>query len=559
MPSLVSPRSRHVPHPRWSVVRFRLFSQAWIVAGFFACSAVVGGCSRGEQAAVGGGGATTESQQEGSQLGLEGAVPQDASSAVALAEHPVHQRVVAFCGNCHAYPPPDSFPQSAWHEEVTQGYVFYRASGRTDLVEPPQIEVLQYYRQLAPTKLVVAAAEPAWIEPSTPHFLRQEVPAAEHAAPPAVSSLLAYSSTQQASLALVGTDMRRGEVFRVTFARRQPTLQRIASVPHPARAIPGDLDQDGQTDFLVADMGSFHPEDHARGQVLWLASDTPASMPNRMLLQGVGRVTDIQPIRCQEQGPSSLVVAEFGWLTTGGIHLLHPPESPERPWTTTRIDPRHGTIHVATHDLDGDGRQDFVALISQEHEVVEAFLQRSPGQFTPERLFAANDPAFGVSGIELVDFDQDGDVDILLSCGDTLDSYYLKPLHGVFLLENRGQFPFTPHRLLKLPGTMRAKAGDVDGDGDLDVVAAAYLPTHLLRNTELDHPATLTWLEQTAPGTFRHHLIEQREGGGSMCLEVADFDQDGRLDIATGCFEVEGSSARPSVIIWWGAADGARK
>jgi len=530
-----------------------------MVACLFACIAVISGCSRGERAAVGGSGAADESQQQRSQLGLEGSAPQATPAAVALADDPVHQRVVAFCGDCHAYPPPESFPQSAWHEEVTQGYVFYRASGRTDLVEPPQVEVLQYYRQLAPPKLVVAAAEPAWIKPSTPHFLRQEVPAAQHSAPPAVSSLLAYSSTQQESLALVGTDMRRGEIFRVTFARRQPTLERIASVPHPARAIPGDLDQDGQTDLLVADMGSFHPEDHPRGQALWLASDKPESQPERVFLQGVGRVTDMQPIRCQEKGPSSLVVAEFGWLTTGGIHLLHPPESSQGLWKTTRIDPRHGTIHVATHDLDGDGRQDFVALISQEHEVVEAFLQRSPGQFTPQRLFSANDPAFGVSGIELVDFDRDGDVDVLLSCGDTLDSYYLKSHHGVFLLENRGQFPFTPHRLLKLPGTMRAKAGDVDGDGDLDVVAAAYLPTHLLRNTGLDRPATLTWLEQTAPGTFRHHLIEQRDGGGSMCLEVGDFDQDGRLDIATGCFEVEGSTTLPSVIIWWGETTGLRK
>src|SRR5262249_20324870 len=30
----------------------------------------------------------------------------------------VHQ----FCGACHAYPPPDTFPRSAWRREVRQGY-----------------------------------------------------------------------------------------------------------------------------------------------------------------------------------------------------------------------------------------------------------------------------------------------------------------------------------------------------------------------------------------------------------------------------------------------------
>lgn len=543
----------------------------WLVVASLVCVYLLAGCERGGQgdrhdqrSQTGGGGSSRlESQQASLRPATHGVTAGDeparrsGNSTPPSADDPVHAKVVTFCANCHAYPPPESFPRAAWHEEVTQGYVFYRATGRTDLVEPPQIEVLQYYRQRAPEKLSVAPAEPAWLTPAMPHFTRQEI-LVTASVPPAVSSLLAYKTAEPSGLALVGTDMRRGAVFTVTFAHRQPTLNHLADVPHPARAIPGDLDRNGQPDFLVADMGSFHPEDHDRGQALWIPSDQPgsqaSSQPYSALLRGVGRVTDLQPILCEGSATRSLIVAEFGWLTTGGLHLLQPDAGNPAAgaWQARRIDPRHGTIHVAPHDLDGDGREDFVALISQEHEVVEAFLQQRPGEFTPVRLFSADDPAFGVSGIELVDFDRDGDVDILLSCGDTLDSYYLKPHHGVFLLENEGRFPFTPHRLLRLPGTMRAKAGDVDGDGDMDVVAAAYLPTHLLRNTDLVRPATLTWLEQTAPHTFRHHVIEQRDGGGSMCLEVGDFDQDGNLDIATGCFEVENAPSLPSIIIWWG-------
>ena len=42
-------------------------------------------------------------------------------------------------------------------------------------------------------------------------------------------------------------------------------------------------------------------------------------------------------------------------------------------------------------------------------------------------------------------------------------------------LENTGAFPFVEHRLADLPGVFRAQAGDLDGDGDLDIVACAFI------------------------------------------------------------------------------------
>ncbi len=42
-------------------------------------------------------------------------------------------------------------------------------------------------------------------------------------------------------------------------------------------------------------------------------------------------------------------------------------------------------------------------------------------------------------------------------------------------LENQGELPFMQHHLCYMPGVLNAKAGDFDGDGDLDVVAASLL------------------------------------------------------------------------------------
>ena len=85
------------------------------------------------------------------------------------------------------------------------------------------------------------------------------------------------------------------------------------------------------------------------------------------------------------------------------------------------IDQRHGAVNLPTYDLDGDGDLDFVALLSQEHEVVEAFINDGKASFHRELIWAAPDPAYGSSGLELVDLDGDGDQDVLMTNGDSFD------------------------------------------------------------------------------------------------------------------------------------------
>src|SRR5205807_6857031 len=128
-------------------------------------------------------------------------------------------------------------------------------------------------------------------------------------------------------------------------------------------------------------------------------------------------------------------------------------------------------------DLNRDGKPDFVAAISQEHETVVAFLNEGGGRFRQETIYTAPHPAFGINGLLLVDLDGDGDLDALLTNGDALDQpYVLKPYHGVTWLENRGSYPFVPHRLADCHGAGSPVAADFDGNGLLDVAFTVFLP-----------------------------------------------------------------------------------
>ncbi len=68
------------------------------------------------------------------------------------------QKITAFCGDCHAMPPAESFPKRAWHDEVKRGYAFYYASDRTDLDVPVQDLALRFFTTRAPETLPIRPA-----------------------------------------------------------------------------------------------------------------------------------------------------------------------------------------------------------------------------------------------------------------------------------------------------------------------------------------------------------------------------------------------------------------
>src|SRR4029453_16610970 len=138
-------------------------------------------------------------------------------------------------------------------------------------------------------------------------------------------------------------------------------------------------------------------------------------------------------------------------------------------FVTHVVDARPGAIHAIPTDLNKDGAPDLVVLFAQQFESVVAFVNnraRTPS-FTPTVLYTAPHPNWGSSGIQLADLDMDGDEDVILTHGDTLDDTIIKPYHGIQWLENKGNLTFVEHTLADLPGAHRAQAVDLDGGGDM--------------------------------------------------------------------------------------------
>ena len=486
--------------------------------------------------------------------------PLSAVPAVPAVDQATEAKIVAFCGDCHAMPRPESFARSRWHHEVRMGFESYAQSGRSDLEPPPIHQTVAYYRSRAPEQVVFPDA--GTVDAQLRSSFRQEKLdwGREKYILPAVSHLRWGPLEPGERPVLLACDMRDGTVSHLDLqgpARRRVVL---AKFDHPCHVEPCDLDGDGRTDLVVAELGSFYPVDHDRGRVIWLRSSGAAGSYSPVTLaEGMGRVADVQPADVDADGDIDLVVAEFGHFRTGNILLLRNTATPGDPprFDREQLDPRPGTTRVPVHDFDRDGQPDFLALVSQEYECLDAFINQGGGRFRVQNLWAGPDLTFGSATIDLADLDQDGDVDVLYANGDAFDNSYANPSHGIQWLENLGEVKFAYHRLADLPGVYRTLAADFDLDGDLDVLAVVFLPPRVMPEC-LRSPSVVSILalEQASPGEFVPRPLETGFPFWAT-FEVGDFDADGDVDFVVGAFRfpygVTPKHAQnvPRLTFWW--------
>lgn len=479
-----------------------------------------------------------------SPMPMDGAAPTAVTGLPPLpmaTEEEVRQR----CGTtCHRMPPPDILPRAAWRDELVRMQLIMDGvpepagmmGAATAMIPlpPDMLRIQRFYEAGAPEALPphapwpTAGAGPLVLTRQPRTIAGQRLP---H---PAVANVRLLDLDGDGRSEIVASDMRAGLVLAGA-AGDTSGLAVIAEVPHPSHIERVDLDKDGLQDLLVGDLGSFQPADHTDGALVWLRRGKDGRYTPVALAEKLGRVADVRAADFDGDGDLDLVAAVFGWRRSGSLVLF---ENQTTDWKTPRfvaaeLDPRHGAIHVPVVDLNADGRPDIVVLFAQEHETVVALINTGKGMFRTETIFQAPHPNWGSSGIELVDLDKDGDLDVLHTHGDTFDDFILKPYHGVTWLENTGSYPYASHLIAPLPGAHRALPVDMDGDGDLDIVASA-----LVAGGGGPHEATLpavVWLEQTTPRTWVRHTIKTGTPAHAT-LDVGDVDKDGRPDLVVGSF-----------------------
>src|SRR6516225_6656895 len=167
-------------------------------------------------------------------------------------------QVHAFCGACHQYPPPDSFPRDAWREEVDRAYGFFRDSG-LEIPRPGFEQVVKYYEARAPLELQPAKFQNE-SKPAPVNFEHVKIPTVRGATPPAISNVNLVHLFDDEKLDVLACEMRHGMVMALRPYDKSPTWELLYKGPkkgfNPAHAELVDLRRDGHKDILVANLGS---------------------------------------------------------------------------------------------------------------------------------------------------------------------------------------------------------------------------------------------------------------------------------------------------------------
>jgi MYXO-CTERM domain-containing protein len=258
----------------------------------------------------------------------------------------------------------------------------------------------------------------------------------------------------------------------------------------------GDLDDDGDVDLVVSDWGA-----------------APRSSPgNTLLYMNDGK------------GVFAAVDADY----------IPPP-----------IDPALGRTPIDVDLADVDGDFDLDILVNHRNGQSRIFLNDGAAKFTdgtdgnyPEKKgpYTYN--------VEACDYDEDGDLDLLLDNAGGHDDE-VTGLNLTQVLNNDGSGHFSDVTAATISGEPFAddnavKCADVNGDGHYDLLVASLTNPgeKLLLN---DGSAKFSYIDAAFPDVLIPDAYDDDEGESvdaigdpTLGIDVADVDGDGKLDVVTG-------------------------
>ncbi|MBK7981841.1 MAG: T9SS type A sorting domain-containing protein [Ignavibacteriae bacterium] len=174
----------------------------------------------------------------------------------------------------------------------------------------------------------------------------------------------------------------------------------------------------------------------------------------------------------------------------------------------------YGRSQLSVGDLDGDEDIDLVFPENGNVDGDLSWFENIDGKLYRHYLYneilAVRDPKIG-------DIDQDGDLDIVVSAGDgAINSAFSE--NEIVLYENQGNDNYIEHRVDDNIGfPYNIELADIDGDNNLDIVSTAHDDNSLYWYKKVG----ITWVRNTI----------EANGNQPLGCKIADIDSDGDLDI----------------------------
>lgn len=441
---------------------------------------------------------------------------------------------LTYCQSCHLYPEPSLLDKKTWANSVLPNMglrlgikeagknpyedldpkeeALLRASGTYP--ETPQLsldvwnQIVDFYVKAAPDSPLLQPKH-ALSQPKLSQFEAQEIKV--HDKPIPQTSLVKFNPNN--GILYVGD--AQNELYEVDSLLQLRTTWNVDSPPSAIlfpRNVPPRL----------LTIGSFRPSEQALGKLIVL--DTAVANAT-LYFDTIQRGVDFATADLNQDGKEDVVICHFGNNT--GKLAWYESMLPEKEYVLLALP---GARKVEIRDMNNDKKPDIVVLMAQARESIHIFYNLGKGQFS-EKVVLQFPPVYGVSYFELVDFNKDGAMDILLTNGDNWDySAISKNYHGIRIFLNDGKDTFKEAWFYPLFGTSKAVARDFDNDGDLDIAAISFYD-------DLNQPEQgFLYFSNKGNLQFDVSSTPAAATGKWLTLEAADIDRDGDTDLLLGSY-----------------------
>ena len=293
------------------------------------------------------------------------------------------------------------------------------------------------------------------------------------------------------------------------FGGQTNILTSANSVNSPVDLAAGDINRDGVQDLVMCaeDSGQLwlHYGRNLSGSTIATGLDSP-------------RTADIGDIDLD--GDMDVILGQFDNIAPGGqAEIIWYESTGPGTWAAHNVYflTVTGVRSIKLADIDGDGDLDYVLAAEGDPDTANSSLSWRKNLFseTGSVGWSTGHHSFGATtqrpwDVEVADLDGDGDLDVV-AADVGLDTVSWYENDGT---PDSGTWPEHPVRS-SFNGANSVTLADVDGDGDLDIVAAAVLADRI------------SWFEN--PSWSEHNVVLGIDGPASV--EAADMDFDGDPDL----------------------------
>jgi hypothetical protein len=435
-----------------------------------------------------------------------------------------------YCQSCHMLPSPALLPQNVWkYSTLPYMGIMLGVSHEIDQLEKP----LSDYAIMRPASQMIPDDD--W-EKIKEYYLTEapkELAAADYPALPEENALFAIED--------------------LSVAKANPTIPNFTAVridPIKHQIIAGDqsnrviwvLDAAGKPKQQLENQDALTYIEAWKGQYLFtFIGTTTQANPDvngsiktytsgapSTLIKSLNRPIELKARDLDGDGQEELISSEFGFMQ-GGMSVW---KKIGTSWTKKVLNPQTGATHVDVRDFNGDGRLDIVALFAQGDERIMLYTNKGGLNFEETRLLRFPS-IYGTSSFDMGDVDGDGDLDIVCTAGDNADfSTILKPYHGVYVYMNQGKMTFKQQAFYPQNGATKVMVADLDQDGDQDMLSIALFPDVAKRPAE-----GLIYFKNSGKG-FNQMTIPVNHLGRWSVMDIADIEGDGDLDVVLGSHAV---------------------